>query len=342
MKIVIMAGGKGTRAWPRSNDDLPKQFLPFLSEQTLIQETVNRFRDFVPASRLFIALPRHYLPLLKEQLPDFPPNQLIIEPRQKDTAACIALTVFRFLQTGDDEPVAFVPSDQFIADKKAFLAAVSAAADVALLPDGIVTLGVRPVRAESGFGYLITKPDPDAVKASSVSGILRVTRFLEKPDEERARHLMNEPGIYWNSGILVCRPETMARCIQSCEPAIWNTLLQNPSDPDAAYADMPRLSIDYAILEKARTTYCLPVNCGWDDIGSWGSLLRHQPPDPSGNVIQGEVDLRNAARNLVFVDDRKAVIIGVSDLIVASTSNGLLICPKSEEPRLKKWLSAGN
>ncbi|MBB6732716.1 mannose-1-phosphate guanylyltransferase [Cohnella zeiphila] len=341
MKIVIMAGGKGTRSWPRSIDDLPKQFLPFLSEQTLIQETVNRFRDFVPASHLFIAMPRHYLPLLNDQLPNFSPNQLIIEPQQKDTAACIALTVYRFLQSGDDEPVAFVPSDQFIADKEAFLASISEAADVAFLPDAIVTLGVRPDRAESGFGYLLTVPDSNTGRISSVSGIRRVARFLEKPDDIRAQQLMSEPDIYWNSGILVCRPETMARCIQSCEPTLWNPLLQNTSDPDAAYADMPRLSIDYAVLEKARTIYCLPVNCGWDDIGSWGSLLRHLSPDPRGNVIRGEVNLMNAVRNLVYVDDRKAVIIGVSDLIVASTSNGLLICPKSEEPRLKKWLSAG-
>ncbi|MFC5700155.1 mannose-1-phosphate guanylyltransferase [Cohnella faecalis] len=341
MKIVILAGGKGTRTWPRSNDELPKQFLPFLSKQTLIQETVNRFRDFVPPSRLFIALPRHYLPLLKEQLPDFPSNQLIVEPQQKDTAACIALTVFRFLQTKDDEPVAFVPSDQFIADKDAFLAAVSAAADVALLPDAIVTLGVRPDRAETGFGYLLTAPDSAAGKASSVSGIRRVDRFLEKPDEEQARLFMKEPDIFWNSGILICRPENMARCIQSFEPAIWNLLSQNPSNPDAAYAGMPRLSIDYAVMEKAKTIYCLPVNCGWDDIGSWGSLLRHLSSDPCGNVIHGEVDLMDASGNLVFMDNKKAVIIGVSGLIVASTSNGLLICPKHEESRLKKWLSAG-
>jgi len=341
LKIVILAGGKGTRAWPRSNDDMPKQFLPFLSDLTMIQETVNRFRDFVPASRLFIALPRHYLPLLNEQLPDFPPNQLIVEPQQKDTAACIALTVFRFLQTKDDEPVAFVPSDQFIADKEAFLAAISAAADVALLPEAIVTLGIRPDRAETSFGYLLTAPDSDAEKASSISGIRRVSRFLEKPDEVRARQFVKEPDIFWNSGTLICRPESMARNIQSFQPAIWNLLLHNPSSPDAAYIGMPRLSIDYAVLEKAKTIYCLPVNYGWDDIGSWGSLLRHLPSDSNGNVIHGEVDLMESSGNLVFIDNKKAVIIGVNDLIVASTSNGLLICPKSEEPHLKKWLSAG-
>lgn len=336
MKIVIMAGGKGTRFWPLSTERMPKQFRSYLSEQTLIQETVGRFRGFVPASRLYVAAPRRYLPLLEEQLPDWTPDRVIVEPEQKDTAACIALAVFRFLQAGDDEPVAFVPSDHYIADPASFLEALKAAAQIALRPDAIVTLGVRPSRPETGFGYLRTTPASDMAGAAGEA--LQVTHFLEKPSKERARQLIGEPGVYWNSGILVCRPEAMARCIETYEPAIWNSLLQHPRDADAAYAGMPRLSIDYAVLEKAKTIYCLPIDCGWDDIGSWASLYRYVTPDAGDNVSKGDVTLTESSGNIVYVEGKPAVIVGVNDLLIVSTEHGLLICPKSMEPSMKKWL----
>lgn len=340
LKIVIMAGGKGTRFWPRSTEDLPKQFLPFHTGQTLIQETVSRFLDFIPASSLYVAAPRRYLPLLEEQLPELSPTQLIVEPQQKDTAACIALAAFRFLQEEEDEPVAFVPSDQYVADKKAYLAAFADAAKIALLPEAIVTLGIVPSRPETGFGYLLVSPT--AEDASTPRGFRRVTRFLEKPSEGNARQLIGDPDVYWNSGIIICRPSTIAHCIEAYEPDIWNSLKLHPLDADAAYAGMPRLSIDYAVMERAKTIYCIPVNCGWDDIGSWAALRRHLEGDDRGNIIQGSATLTEAAGNIVYVDCKQAVIIGVNDLIIVSNENGLLVCPKSEEPLLKRWLSEAN
>ncbi|MBW7453380.1 sugar phosphate nucleotidyltransferase [Paenibacillus sepulcri] len=268
------------------------------------------------------------------------PTQLIFEPQQKDTAACIALAAFRFLQMGDDEPVAFVPSDQYVADKKAYLAAFAAAEKIALLPETIVTLGIVPSRPETGFGYLLVSPT--AEDESTPRGFRRVTRFLEKPSEEHAQQLINEPDVYWNSGIIVCRPATIAHCIEAYEPDIWNSLKLHPLDADAAYAGMPRLSIDYAVMERAKTIYCIPVNCGWDDIGSWAALRRHLEGDDRGNIIQGTATLREAARNIIYVDSKQAVIIGVNDLIIVSNENGLLVCPKSEEPLLKRWLSEAN
>lgn len=337
VKIVIMAGGKGTRFWPLSTEKMPKQFLSLHSERSLLQETADRFHLFVPASRLYVAAPRHYLPLLNKQLPDLAPEQLIVEPEQKDTAASIALAVFRFLQADDNEPVAFVPSDHHIADRTEFLAALAASEAIASRPDAIVTLGIQPSRPETGFGYLRTTPA--AEEEHAVSGVRQVTHFLEKPSEERARQLIGEPGVYWNSGIIVCRPETMARCLEAWEPAIWNSLLQHPQDIDAAYAGMPRLSIDYAVMERAKTIYCLPVDCGWDDIGSWASLQRHLKPDGDENISKGHVTLKEAAGNTVYVEGKQAIIIGVQDLLIVSTPHGLLVCPKSKEPSLKKWLS---
>ncbi|BBH21716.1 mannose-1-phosphate guanylyltransferase [Paenibacillus baekrokdamisoli] len=336
MNIVIMAGGKGTRFWPRSVDNLPKQFLNFHSQQTLIQETAARFQQLVSADHLFIASPERYLPLLDEQLPLFPKQQLIVEPEQKDTAACIALAAFQFLNANNDEAIVFVPSDQHVANEPAFLHAIKLAADTAEMEDAIVTLGITPSRPEVGFGYLKTAESSDHLPPS----VLQVVRFLEKPSEERARQLLQEPGMYWNSGIFVCRPSTIARCIQLFQPDIWNSLLQYPLDPAAAYALMPKLSIDYAVMEKVETMYCIPVDCGWDDIGSWAAVSRHSLADVDSNVSQGTVSLIGSTGNTVFTDDDKQVlIIGVHDLIIVSTSNGLLICSKTEEPRLKTWLN---
>lgn len=332
MNIVIMAGGKGTRFWPRSVDALPKQFLQFHSSQTLIQETVARFRQLVPDNQLYIAAPARYISLLNEQLPDFPNQQLIVEPEQKDTAACIALAAFQLLRAGDNEPVVFVPSDQHVADNTTFFTAVELAAKTACLEGAIVTLGIKPNRPETGFGYLKTE-------TAGTPPILQVTRFMEKPTKERAAELLKESGIYWNSGIFVCRPSTIARCLEALQPDIWKSLLLHPLDTAAAYALMPKLSIDYAVMEHAESMYCIPVECGWDDIGSWAAISRLSAADSNGNVIQGEPSLIHSTGNTIFVeDDKQVLLIGVHDLIVISTPGGLLICPKTEEPHLKTWL----
>ncbi|MFC5653564.1 mannose-1-phosphate guanylyltransferase [Paenibacillus solisilvae] len=336
LNIVIMAGGKGTRFWPRSVDTLPKQFLHFHSSQTLIQETAARFKQAVPDHQLFIAAPARYLPLLHEQLPGFSMQQLIVEPEQKDTAACIALAAFQLLSAGDDQPVVFVPSDQHVADDAAFLTAIKLAAQTAEQDHAIVTLGIKPSRPETGFGYMRTTAESGLASAS----VLYVSSFLEKPTEERAAQLLTEPGVYWNSGIFVCRPSTIARSLELLQPKIWNSLLLHPHDPSAAYALMPKLSIDYAVMEQAEKIYCIPVDCGWDDVGSWAAISRHSTADSNGNVIQGLASLVQSTGNTVYVeDDKQVVLIGVHDLIVVSTPSGLLVCLKTEEPQLKKWLN---
>jgi mannose-1-phosphate guanylyltransferase len=336
LNIVIMAGGKGTRFWPRSVESLPKQFLTFHTSQTLIQETVARFRQLVPAHHLFIAAPACYLSLLNEQLPDFSKQQFIVEPEQKDTAACIALAAFHLLRAGVDDPVVFAPSDQHVSDDASFLEAIELAARIAKLQDIIVTLGIKPSRPETGYGYLKTA----AANSHFPSTILSISRFLEKPTEEQAIQLLKEPGVYWNSGIFVCRPSIIANSLKLLQPDIWNSLLLHPLDTAAAYALMPKLSIDYAVMEHAESMYCVPVECGWDDIGTWAAISRHSAVDSDGNVIQGNASLIHSAGNIVFTEDNKQVLlIGVHDLIVVSTPRGLLICSKTEEPSLKTWLS---
>ncbi|MFC4775539.1 mannose-1-phosphate guanylyltransferase [Paenibacillus sp. GCM10023252] len=340
MNIVIMAGGKGTRFWPRSTCDLPKQFIALHSERSLIQETVNRFTStsFAREEQIYIAAPSVYLPLITEQLPHIPPSQLIIEPQQRDTAACMALTALTFLQQNKDDPLVFVPSDQWVSDSEAFRAAISTASRVAERERTIATIGAVPDRAETGFGYLETSGPAHTSEGSIPQGqFYKVSRFLEKPTERIAAELITNPSVYWNCGIWIWRPSTIAYYMARHAPGVWNTLVNGYDELGEAYKAVPSLSIDYAVMEHTESIYCVPVSCGWDDLGSWSALRRHIKADGGGNVIRGDVHTAEAYNNTIDID-QAALIIGVSDLIIVSTPNGLLICPRSEEPRLKDWL----
>lgn len=336
MNVVIMAGGKGTRFWPLSVKSMPKQFISLYSQHTLIQETVSRFRKLVDDKCLFIATPRCYLPLLADQLHDIKPNQIIVEPQQKDTAACMALVAYHFLQRSNDEPLVFVPSDQSITDDNSYFQAILHAVSVAQKPCAIVTVGIPPDRAETSFGYLDTIPAADL---SDDKHVLRVARFIEKPAAEQAEELFRRPNVYWNSGVFVWRPSTIAYYMQQHAPDLWESIISGHNGSiDDAYEALPSLSIDYSIIEKVDDIYCVPVQCGWDDIGSWAAVRRHLKPDRDGNVRLGPARLANSSDNTVYTE-QDALIVGVSGLIIVSTPNGLLICPQSEEHRLKYWIN---
>ncbi|EFM08690.1 Mannose-1-phosphate guanylyltransferase [Paenibacillus curdlanolyticus YK9] len=345
-----MAGGKGTRFWPRSVQAIPKQFLSFGSGPTLIQQTYDRFRQLAAADQLFVVAPLAYMPLVYEQLPALLPEQAFIEPEQKDTAACMAYVAHRMLLRGDDRPIVFVPADQWIADEARFLEAIRHAAEAARTPRAIATLGITPTRPETGYGYIELaleedSADDDAQSAHEAASDLlasrparRVARFLEKPDAHKAVELLQQTHVYWNSGIFVWKPSSIAYHMAHAVPELWRQLSQFPDDIAAAYAEMPKLSIDYAVMEKASEIRCVPVDCGWDDIGTWAAFRRHFPMDAHGNVTQGSVHLYESEGNTVY-SETETLLIGVQDLIVVSTPFGLLVCHRSEEPRLKHWLT---
>ncbi|GMK39866.1 mannose-1-phosphate guanylyltransferase [Paenibacillus sp. CCS19] len=336
MNIMIMAGGKGTRFWPRSVKTIPKQFLSFGSGPTLIQQTVDRFRRLVPDERLFIAAPTAHVPLVTSQLPSLSTEQIFTEPEQKGTAACIAYAAYTMLAKGDDRPIVFVPADQYVADDDVYLAAIERAAQAATAVNSIVTLGIRPDRPDTGFGYMEIKADED--QSDAEDSLHKVKRFLEKPDAATAEKLIQQHNVYWNSGIVVWRPSSILHHIAMKEPALWQPFIEHDGNPALAYADIPELSIDYAVLEKTDEIHCIPIDCGWDDIGSWAAFRRHHPSDALGNVAQGAIRLFESEGNTVY-SETETLLIGVSDLIVVSTPHGLLVCHRSEEPRLKYWLN---
>jgi len=336
MNIMIMAGGKGTRFWPRSIKTIPKQFLSFGPGPTLIQQTVDRFRRLVSDERLFIAAPTAHVPLVISQLPSLSTQQILSEPEQKGTAACIAYTAYSMLAKGDDRPIVFVPADQYIADDDIYLAAIEHAAQAAAADNAIVTLGIRPDRPDTGFGYMELEADKAGTNAGDEWH--KVKRFLEKPDAATAEMLINQSNVYWNSGIVAWRPSSIMHHLILTEPALWRPFIEHNGDAALAYADCPELSIDYAVLEKTNEIRCIPVDCGWDDIGSWAAFRRHHASDSFGNVTQGAIRLFESEGNTVY-SETETLLIGVSDLIVVSTPHGLLVCHRSEEPRLKHWLN---
>lgn len=332
MKIVIMAGGKGTRFWPRSTDAKPKQFLALISPETMIQETYRRFRAWLPKEHIYVATAKRYVSILQEQLPELDPERMIIEPEQKDTGPCVALTALRFLERGDDDVLVTAPSDQYIADGAALREALVEAAAAAREVPAIVTLGVVPTRPETGYGYIECAEKPRHGR------LYPVQAFIEKPTLAKAKQLYQRPNIVWNSGIFVWRPSTIAYYMKKYQAAIWDTLKENMGQLERAYAGLPKISVDYAIMEKAERIYNVPVDFAWDDVGLWSALQHFHPSDRHGNLAIGDVYPVDSGDNIVW-SDKKTILIGVRDLIVVSTGEGLLVCHKSEEQKIKNALA---
>ncbi|MCM3676444.1 sugar phosphate nucleotidyltransferase [Peribacillus simplex] len=333
MKAIILAGGQGGRFWPLSSEEKPKQFLNLYSNETMIQQTYQRFRNWLPADKVFVVTTEKYLPLLIEQLPEIEKEQIILEPEQKDTAPCIAITALYFLNKQEDEVLVLAPSDQYIDDSKSLRNALSLAEDVAISEKSFVTLGVTPKKPETGYGYIQTKKD-----TKYDSSVFQVETFIEKPDIKTAEKLIKEENVFWNSGILICKPSTISANFSRLQADMWKLISENQNDLKSVYPLLPKVSIDYAILEKADAVYTIPVNFIWDDLGVWTGLERIQVCDNNNNLIRGEV-MTSSTQNCIVYTDRKTILIGVEDLIVASTENGLVVCHKSKEQQIKKIIN---
>jgi len=331
MKIVIMAGGKGSRLWPRSVDGKPKQFLPLMSEETLLQQTYRSLARIVPESKLYVVTAAQFEALVAEQLPELGADRLLTEPLQRDTGPCAALSALHFLRREDDETLVLMPSDHHIPRLEALVEALRTAEAEARDADAIVTLGISPTRPETNYGYIRVSSAPNG------RGARKVDSFVEKPDIETARRLIAGGDVYWNSGIIVWKPSTIAAEMHEHQPELWADLLEAGDRPESAYARLPKISIDYAVLEKSRRLYTIPFGHAWEDLGSWASLerIREEQADRNGNIVHGAVHAFDSNRNIVFSEGPRTIVIGADDLIIVSTGEGLLVCHKSKEPYLK-------
>jgi len=329
-----MAGGQGTRFWPLSTDEQPKQFQKIYLDKTLIQLTYERFRTWLPSNKIFVVTTSNYVSLVMEQLPDLLKENIIIEPYQRDTGPCVALTANFFLKQKDDEVLVISPSDQYISDNDKFRDALPSAEQAAEIGTAIVTLGINPTRPETGYGYINANHSADG----NDKRFLKVRNFIEKPSLEKAKELFHRENIYWNSGIFIWKPSTIAYYMNKEHPEIWEPLTNDTEDLKNVYMKFPRLSVDYAILEKANDIYTIPVDFKWDDLGTWTSLERIHEYDKFKNITLGNIQVTSTTNSIIFSEDKTVLVIGVEDVIVVTTNNGVLVCNKSCEQQVKEAL----
>lgn len=332
VKVVIMAGGQGTRFWPWSIEKKPKQFLSLISKKTMIQETFDRYKEWLSIDKIFVVTTEEYKQLVIDQLPNLPQEQIILEPERRDTAPCVALTAMFFQEKLDDEVLVMCPADQYISDAAELKESLHLAEKIAEKDNNIVTLGINPTRPETGYGY---------IKAASEKAdkILKVERFIEKPTEKYAEKLLNSDNVFWNSGIFIWKPSTIAHYMEKYQYYLWNTLKNNQSQIKEVYSKLPKISVDYAILEKVNCIYTIPAKFEWDDLGTWRSLERIYNQDSGENILIGNVNVLSSSNCTIISDNQDLVVLGVSDLIIVSTADGLLICHKSQEQEIKKALN---
>ena len=339
---LIMAGGKGTRFWPLSTEEKPKQFLNLIGEDTMIQMTVNRIKPIIPIERIFVCTGEKYIDLVKEQLPELPEKNIIVEPEGRNTAPCIALSAFVIKKYYKDANMVVLPSDHLIKDEQEFRNIIESANDfVDSNESSIITLGMQPTRPETGYGYIRYENDERRINKHSV---IKVDAFVEKPNKEKAEEYLNEGNYLWNGGMFLWSVENILNKINKYSPNTYKALERiNEAKKEHMqqiinenYENTEAISIDYAVLEKSHDIYVIPSDFGWDDVGSWEALDRYREKDESGNVLVGSAKVVNSESNLVISSDYDIVIDGLSDIYVIESNGKILVGQKSNVVNVKE------
>lgn len=342
MKVtaLIMAGGKGERFWPRSRKNNPKQFLSLTdSGKSMIQQTVERIRPLVDIEDIFIATNRAYKPLVEEQLPELPTENILCEPVGRNTAPCIGLGAVHIRKKYEDAIMMVLPSDHVIKYTSMFIDVLKDAIKVAEQDNNLVTLGITPNAPETGYGYIKFNP---SVKSGNA---FAVDRFVEKPDLATAKAYLDSEEYMWNSGMFVWKTSTILKSMENHLPEIYNGLLkieasignENESEVlDSTFENMPSESVDYGILEKENNIYVLPGTFGWDDVGSWLSVERLKKVNDMGNVVDGNAITVNVKNCIIEGSDKLIACVGLRDLVVVDTKDATLICAKDSTADIKK------
>lgn len=343
---VIMAGGRGERFWPRSRMAKPKQFLNLIGEKTMLQLTVERIEGLVGISDTYIVTGSEFKDTILEQVPKLPEENIIIEPFGRDTAAAIGLAALVLGQKNPREVMIVLPADHYIGNVSHFHEVLRSAVATASRGDKIVTLGITPHSPETGYGYIHCGKLADTFAGIPLYWAIR---FLEKPDRTRALEFLSSGDYLWNSGMFVWRIDMIRGMIEKHLPSLAEGLKeigdslgtdQHSETVKKVYSELPKVSIDYGIMERAGNVFVIPCDFGWDDIGSWTALERYVEKDEHGNVLHGEGVLLNTANTYVTSKDKTVALLGVKDLIVVNDNDSLLICHKSRAQEIKKVVQA--
>ena len=329
-----------------STPECPKQFVDVLGTgRTFIQMTVDRFKELIPAENVWVVTSQTYREQVMMQLPEVPAENILLEPCRRNTAPCIAYASWRIKSIDPKATIVVSPSDHLILDVTEFRRVVSSAVDFASTSDAIITLGMKPTRPETGYGYIQTDMSCPSVRNKE---IYRVDAFKEKPDLSTAEKYIRKPNMLWNAGIFIWNVSTIVNALRVYAPEI-NEIFENllpiygtAKEQDTINEEFPKcesISVDYAILEKSEEIYCFPASFGWSDLGTWGSLRENVTRDKSGNAIIGENVKTYETRDCVIhcCEERRVVVQGLEGYIVAEKDNTLLICKLSEEQRIKQF-----
>jgi mannose-1-phosphate guanylyltransferase len=338
--VLIMAGGVGSRFWPKSRNHFPKQFIDILGiGKSLLQLTYERFEKICPKENIYILSNQQYLGLIQEQLKGIMVNNILLEPSRNNTAPCIAYASYKILKQNQDANIVVAPSDHLILKETEFLNKITQALEYTATNDALVTLGISPTRPDTGYGYIYFQKE-------GINGVHKVENFLEKPVLEKAQEYLVSGDYLWNAGIFIWRAISIQKAFQKyiSEIAVLfakgNDAYNTSEEVDFInknYSKSPNISIDYAILEKADNVYTIPADIGWSDLGTWASLHEVAEKDSENNALSVDhLHLEDTQNCIIQLPKGKAAVIkGLEDFIVVDDGKVLLIFPKGNEQEIK-------
>jgi mannose-1-phosphate guanylyltransferase len=341
---IIMAGGIGSRFWPLSKDNYPKQFLDILGTgKSFIRSTYERFSPVIPDENFLVVTNKAYKYLVLEHLPMLKPDQVLCEPTRRNTAPCIAYAAYHIQSRCKDANIVVTPADHLVTNEVEFQRIIRLGFDfLAKNPQALMTIGIKPSRPETGYGYI------QVPKQKALPEVVKVEMFKEKPDYDTAVKFVAEGNYFWNSGIFLWTLNGIMQAFKQYLPDMVEVFEKGKNDfgtaneqafIDAHFIESPNISIDYGVMEKSPNTYTIPADFGWSDIGTWGSLFTHAKKDENGNAKRGKVvsvDNRNTIINIE--EGTEAVVEGLEDYLVAFRDHSLLVCKLHDEQQIKVWI----
>ncbi|MCR5822507.1 MAG: mannose-1-phosphate guanylyltransferase [Bacteroidales bacterium] len=345
---IIMAGGIGSRFWPLSKQDRPKQFLDILGTgRSFIRSTFDRFNRLVPAENFLVVTNAAYRDLVLEELPMLKPDQVLCEPMRRNTAPCIAFASYRILSRCSDALIAVTPADHLVTNEAEFERTIATGFDFLSQPghrNALMTIGIKPSRPETGYGYI----EVESGKRGAENEVVAVENFKEKPNLETAKQFVAAGNFFWNSGIFLWTLQGILAAFRAYLPDMA-ALFESGADKfgtdaeqafiDEKFAQCENISIDYGVMERAKERYTIPADFGWSDIGTWGSLFEHSKHDDCENALRGRVLPVDCRHSVVNIEEgTTAIVEGLDNYLVAYRDHSLLVCRLDREQEIKNWV----
>ena len=339
-----MAGGIGSRFWPLSKDNYPKQFLDILGTgKSFIRSTYERFSPVIPDENFLVVTNKAYKQLVLEHLPMLRPDQVLCEPARRNTAPCIAYAAYHIQSRCADANIVVTPADHLVTNEIEFQRIIRLGFNfLANNPQALMTIGIKPSRPETGYGYI------QVHKQDTLPEVVKVEMFKEKPDYDTAVKFVAEGNYFWNSGIFLWTLDGIMNAFKQYLPdviEVFDKGIYNFGTPEEQdfindhFIDCPNISIDYGVMEKSPNTYTIPADFGWSDIGTWGSLFTHAKKDEAGNAKRGKVVAVDTKNTIINIEEgTEAVVEGLEDYLVAYRDHSLLVCKLHDEQQIKIWI----